>query len=95
MSNQINKKQISSALLAKGFAVKSTHHHLYFLYYQGKKTAIFTKISHGGKIKTYNDSLLGLMCRQLKLTKAELLELIKCTLDFDGYIKKLVERGFL
>jgi len=95
MSTQRNKKEISSALLAKGFRVKSTHHQLYFLYYQNKKTHILTKISHGSKTKTYNNSLLSLMSKQLKLTKSELLELIDCSLDYDAYIKILIDRGHL
>jgi len=95
MPTQRKKKEISSALLAKGFRVKVTHHNLYFLYYKEKKTSIFTKISHGGKIKIYNDSLLSMMSKQLRLTKAELLKLIDCTLVYEGYLKILIERGHL
>ena len=57
MPTQRDKKLISSALLAKGFRVKPSHHKIYALYYQEKKTHITTKISHGGKIKVYNESL--------------------------------------
>ena len=95
MSNQRDKKKIEWALIRKGFSLKSSHHKIYHLHYQNKKNAIFTKISHGCKTKIYNDSLLSLMCRQLKLTKSELLDLIDCPLDYDSYIKKLVENGYL
>jgi len=95
MSNQRDRDIIAAALLEKGFKVKSTHHQIYFLYFKDKKTSIFTKISHGSKYKTYSDSLLGLMSRQLRLKKSELLKLIDCSINYQNYIKILIERGHL
>lgn len=41
-------------------------------------------LSHGSAYKTIGDSLLARMAKQLKLTRAELLALVDCSIDAEG-----------
>lgn len=83
---------VEKSLEKKGFQRKEGDHH-YFNYYTkaGKKTKVFTKTSHG--VKELDDSLLGMMSRQCKLTRQDFDRLIDCPLDRDGYERKLIEVG--
>jgi hypothetical protein len=53
----------------------------------GKKTPIYTKISHGER--EIRDKLLGVMARQLRLTRLQFLELIDCKLTEPEYVQLL------
>ncbi len=83
---------VEKSLEKKGFQRKEGDHH-YFNYYikAGKKTKVFTKTSHG--VKELDDSLLGMMSRQCKLTRQDFDRLIDYPLDRDGYERKLIEVG--
>lgn len=83
---------VEKSLEKKGFQRKEGDHH-YFNYYTkaGKKTKVFTKTSHG--VKELDDSLLGMMSRQCKLTRQDFDRLIDCPLDRDSYERKLIEVG--
>ena len=83
---------VERSLEKKGFQRKEGDHH-YFNYYTtaGKKTKVFTKTSHGAK--ELDDSLLGMMSRQCKLTRQDFDRLIDCPLDRDTYERKLIECG--
>ncbi|HRE17687.1 MAG TPA: type II toxin-antitoxin system HicA family toxin [Rhodocyclaceae bacterium] len=83
---------VERALERKGFHRKEGDHH-YFSYYTkaGKKTRVFTKTSHG--VKELDDTLLGMMSRQCKLTRQDFDRLIDCPLDRDAYERKLIESG--
>lgn len=85
--------EVEKSLEAKGFQRAKGGDHNYFHYYSkaGKKTAVFTKTSHGAR--ELDDSLLGRMARQCKLTRADFDRLIDCPLDRDGYETKLVAQG--
>jgi len=85
-----DRDAISGNLQKKGF-VLSERDHKYFSYYSknGKKTGIFTKISHGTKYKVISDNLLAQMSKQCKLSKADFLELVDCSLTRDSYETKL------
>lgn len=86
------QNEVEKSLLAKGFRAKEGDHN-YFNYYSkaGKKTAVFTKTSHGAR--EIDDSLLGRMARQCKLSRGDFDRLIDCPLDRDGYEAKLVAQG--
>lgn len=84
---------VSAALLKKGFQARSSHHTFYHLYVDGKKTLVFTKISHGER--EISDSLLKLMARQLRLSRAEFIRLIECPLSAQEYLRLLHERKCL
>lgn len=89
------RREIQKALCAKGFVEEDNDHYFYTLEYNGKKSAIFTKISKGSDYKTIQQPLLSLMCKQLKLKNHELLELIDCKINYINYIKILKGRNIL
>lgn len=86
-------REIARALESKGFREKSGSHRYYFLYVDGRKTRIHTKLSHG--VREYGDTLLSRIAEQLKLTRGELAELIECPLDYQGYVSLLRKNGHL
>ncbi len=89
-------RKIESALARKGFHLKSgrSKHLKYTLYYDGKKTGVFTFISHG--LSEYNDNLLNVMRKQLYLeSPQELDDLIECPMSEEELKSLLVARGVL
>ena len=84
-----DRDKIVSSLKSKGFKPSEGDHTFYTLFVDGKKTSVFTKISHGSKYKEYGDPLLDLVKKQMGLTKEELREFIECTLEEKTYIEKL------
>lgn len=90
---QADKRDIQAALEKKGFKKRDNDHEFYDLLVDGKKVGIQTKISRGTKYKVYEDYLLGCMARQLRLSKTDLMKLVKCTLSGDAYVKLLVRDG--
>ncbi len=56
---QIDREVIRAALEKKGFKRRSSNHDFYHLYDEsGRKTAVFTKLSHGTGYKSYGDDLI-------------------------------------
>lgn len=86
------QSDVEKSLMIKGFRPKGGDHN-YFHYYSktGKKTAVFTKTSHGAR--EIDDSLLGRMAKQCKLNRADFDRLIDCPMDQDSYETKLVAQG--
>ena len=84
-------KDIETALVKKGFEKQDSHHKLFWFKYKGKITSIRTRLSHG--IDEYGDSLLGMMARQLNITKKQLNDLIDCPLTKEQYEKTLQDQG--
>lgn len=92
----IPTKEIERSLLKKGFQKGNTHHRYFYLFINGKKTSIRTKLSHGSKIKEYGDKLLNLMKKQLKFdSSADLIQFIKCPLTKQDYLKILGNKNLL
>jgi hypothetical protein len=91
--SEIRTAPIISALLSKGFVKASGNrdHQYFFFYYHGKKTDIFTRISHGGR--TVDDWLAGKMAHQLRLSKRDFSSFVECTLGGAEYARLMVERG--
>ena len=90
--SEIRTAPIVAALLNKGFIRPAGRDHEYFFFhYRGKKTAVFTRISHGQR--TADDWLIGKMAGQLRLTKREFLSFVECTLSGPRYAQLLVDRG--
>ena len=85
-------RQIINGLSAKGFH-KEDRDHIYLHYYTitNKKTTIITKVSRGKK--EYDSNLLSQMSKQLKISLNELIDLIDCPLDQNGYEKILKHRN--
>jgi predicted RNA binding protein YcfA (HicA-like mRNA interferase family) len=86
------QNEVERSLTTKGFQHKEGDHN-YFNYYSkaGKKTAVFTKTSHGAR--EIDDHLLGRMSKQCKLSRADFDRLIDCPLDRDSYETKLIAQG--
>lgn len=78
------KDKLISALKSKGF-VQAAGDHVYLIYYtkDGQKTAVKTKTSHTPKMKDIPDSLISLMAKQCKLSKAEFLGVVDCPVNRD------------
>lgn len=83
---QIDRKEIESSLVAKGFVEEDTHHRYFYHEIRGKRTGIHTHTSHGSDFKTYGDNLLKLMKKQLRLdTLSEVADLFKCPMTGEAY----------
>lgn len=80
-------RDVSAGLLKKGFLLREGDHSFFHLHVNGKKTAIYTKISHGER--EVHDKLLGLMARQVGLSKRDFIDLIDCPLSHEEYLKRL------
>jgi|WetSurMetagenome_2_1015567.scaffolds.fasta_scaffold387458_1 hypothetical protein len=80
-------KKVIKGLLQKGFQERNSKDVYYHLYVNGKKAAIFTKISHGEK--EIHDGLMGAMARELKLKKSQFLDLINCPMSHEEYLALL------
>ncbi len=90
----IKTRQIESALLSKGFKIEETHHEYFWFHYNGKRTHIKTRISHG-KIE-YSANLISAIKKQLKLSsKKEIEDLLNCPMSGNDYIKILLQKGEL
>ena len=84
-------RTIKTSLLHKGFKQKNTDHEYFWLYVEGRKTSVRTRISFG--VNEYDDSLLGFMARQLKLQRRELDDFISCPLTKEKYLEQLIKKG--
>jgi predicted RNA binding protein YcfA (HicA-like mRNA interferase family) len=91
----IKVKDICSALKKKGFVENPKSHHVYYIFYEdGKKTAIYTFISHGKN--EYGDELLSQMKKQLGFqSKTEFNDFIECPMSKEQYRDLLLERGHI
>lgn len=83
------QNDVEKSLLAKGFRAREGDHN-YFNYYSraGKKTAVFTKTSHGAR--EIDDNLLSRMAKQCQLSNKDFGLLIDCPLDRETYETKLI-----
>lgn len=87
-------RRIISSLTKKGFYAKKgrSKHIKYTLYVNGKKTSVFTWISHG--LDEYDDQLLNAMKKELRLESShEFDDLIDCPMSEEMLISLLVKKG--
>ncbi len=87
-------RKIISSLTKKGFSARKgkSKHIKYTLYVNGKKTSVFTWISHG--LDEYDDQLLNAMKKELHLESSqEFDDLIDCPMSEDILISLLVKKG--
>lgn len=93
---QVDRRLIESNLPSKGFVEENTHHKYFYHEYQCRRTGIFTYTSHGSQYKTYGDSLLKQMKKQLKLdTTKQVVDLFQCPLTKDEYNQLLKNKGLI
>ena len=94
MAATYTRAAVESALKAKGFCRRESHHS-YFVYYtkDGTKTPVWTKTSHGKGGADIPNKLVGRMARQCKLRTAEFRALVDCSLSQAGYEALLTRKG--
>jgi len=95
MRRVYSAREIDSALSKKGFRRDNGHDHVfyYLTLANGRNAGIKTKISHGVTGETIDVNLTSLMARQLRLTKAQFLGFIDCTISEEDYRTILREQG--
>ena len=86
-------REVSGALLRKGFREVGGDHKRYVFYYNNQKTAINTKISHGET--ELHDGLLSAMARQMRLKRSDFDKFVECTLSEEEYTAKMLETNQL
>ena len=86
-----NAKDVAAGLEKKGFLRENSKDVHYRLYVDGKKTIVYTMISHGEK--QIHDGLLGTMSKQVKLTRKQFNDLIDCPLKLEDYVEILRKSG--
>jgi predicted RNA binding protein YcfA (HicA-like mRNA interferase family) len=86
-------KDVCENLLKKGFTQRNGGDKYFHLFVDGKKTPVFTFVSHGAK--EIHDGLLGQMAKQTKLVKKEFLDLVDCPMTEPQYLGLLRERGHI
>lgn len=84
-------RDVEASLCRKGFRQSNGDHAFFYLFVDGKKTGVKTKISHGEK--EIGDNLLATMAKQVHLTKSRFKDLIECPLSEDDYVALLRESG--
>ena len=89
----IKTRDISKSLEAKGFKKQETHHEMYWLHVDGKKTSVRTRISHGST--EYDGYLLGQVAKEMGLRRSELNNFVECCLSATDYVKLLSERKLI
>lgn len=90
----IKTREIRANLLSKGFQIEESHHEFLWFYFNGKRTHIKTRLSHGKD--EYGPKLISLMKKQVKLnSKKEVEDLLKCPMSEEKYIEILMENGEL
>ena len=82
-------RDIISGLGRKGFRSQENDHTFLHLWVAGRKTPVWTKISHGEK--EIGDRLLAVMARQLRITRQEFNNLVDCPLSEAAYVQMLRE----
>jgi hypothetical protein len=85
-----------AALTRKGFRPeRHTAHDIYYYYHNGRRTAVWTKLSQG-KSEDLRDPILKLIRGQLRLdTNAQLSDFIECPLTAEDYLRHLLDKGVL
>jgi hypothetical protein len=83
-------REVSKALLSKGFREEKRDHRYYLFYYDGKKSSVYTKISHSET--EISNSLCSAMARQMRLLgRSQFNEFADCSLSEEAYAALLIE----
>ncbi|WP_158798342.1 type II toxin-antitoxin system HicA family toxin [Pedobacter sp. L105] len=84
-------KDIEKALLKKGFiSNEESHHKYYILHYDGKKTDIYTYLSHSKRTEDYGTNLMQKIKQQLRFNNTRSAErFLDCPMTQNEYIEML------
>ncbi len=69
---------IANALLKKGFEEKQSSHTRLIYFIDGKKTSVFTVVSHGKK--EIGDDLMHKMAKQINLSYKQFCDVVDCSM---------------
>ena len=96
MAATYRRAAVESALEAKGFRRRESHHR-YFVYFteEGAKTPVWTKTSHEKGGADIPNNLIGRMAKQCKLRTAEFRALVDCPLSQADYEALLASKDEL
>jgi predicted RNA binding protein YcfA (HicA-like mRNA interferase family) len=70
---------IANSLLNKGFEEKQSSHTRLIYFIDGKKSSIFTVVSHGKK--EISDDLMHKMAKQMKLSYKQFCDVVDCPMS--------------
>ncbi len=91
----LSKQAVRQAPLDKGFREEVGRHRKFILYYEGRKTGVFTMLSHGGP-KELSGWLLSAIRKQLLMDNLQQLsDFVRCPMTYDDYIAILKSKGVL
>lgn len=82
---------IEKTLLRKGFIKDgNSHHNCYYLIIDGKKSDLYTYLSHGKSSEDYGNNLMNKVKKQLRFTDTKKAELfLDCPMSEVQYIQML------
>lgn len=87
---------VRRSLTKKGFKEEKSRDHIYLrFYYNGKVSHLYTKCSHGADKDDIRHPVANAMKKQLSLTRAQMEELIECTMTQQRYVETLEAAGVL
>jgi hypothetical protein len=89
----LKARDVKKSLKAKGFGEENRDHFYYFFVYNGKKSPIHTKISHGET--DIDDRNCASMARQIKLTNPQFKNFVDCCLTKEAYLEVLIQTGHI
>lgn len=84
---------VEKALKGKGFEESDRHHKYYYLYVDGKRTQIYTYVSHGRPGTDISAGLIKKMADQVKLSKRQFEEFVRCSFSGKDLINELRRKG--
>lgn len=91
------REKIRKALKGKGYVevTKKKDHDFFYLFLNGVKYPIFTKLSRGSSYKEYSDDLVRDVYKQIRLSKDEFTEYVECSLRLEDYVQLLTEQNVI
>lgn len=90
--SSLKPRVVIAGLTSKGFKESEGDHRYLILYVNGIKQGIFTKVSRSNK-REISEDLIHLMAKQVRLTKSQFLDLARCPMSEEEYIRILREKG--
>ncbi len=91
---QIDRKTIESSLRKKGFVEEGGSHKYFYHEVNNKRTGAYAYTSRGSCYKTYGDSLIKVMKKELRLdTLDQAKRLLACPMDGEEYNSILQKKG--
>lgn len=96
----IKRRDIIKNILAKGFRVDARpginpDHEYYYLWYKGRETHIFVKISRGNEYREYREPVLKRQARAWGVTFRTVIRFMNCDDSYTDLVGTLISVGKL